>query len=119
MRGSTPGCRVQLRPQESVAAEVPKKLQHSSSENGNCYGRSRVFWIWNLFGAGDLEIGALSRYGVAAAVAAGEAAGAGEPKLKFTVGAFLAPCCAAKNGRGVKPNMPAIIFVGKRFTATL
>ena len=39
-----------------------------------------------------------SRYGVA--LTAGEAAGAGEPKLKFTVGAFSAPGWAAKNGRG-------------------
>src|SRR5436305_14743295 len=45
-------------------------------------------------------------YGVAAAVAAGEAAGAGEPKLKFTVGAFCAPCAASKNGRGANPNIP-------------
>src|SRR5207302_10730318 len=52
-------------------------------------------------------------------VPAGEAAGAGEPKLKFTVGAFSAPCWAAKNGRGENPNIPAIMFVGKRRTATL
>ena len=59
------------------------------------------------------------RYGVGAAVAAGEAPGAGEPKLKFTVGAFSAPCSAEKNGRGENPNIPAIVFVGNRFTATL
>src|SRR5947209_1034543 len=58
-------------------------------------------------------------YGVAAAVAAGEVAGAGEPKLKFTVGAFCAPCAASKNGRGANPNIPAIKFVGKLRTATL
>src|SRR5205085_5760649 len=58
-------------------------------------------------------------YGVAAAVAAGEAAGAGEPKLKFTVGAFSAPGWAAKNGRGANPNIPAIRLVGKRRTAVL
>ena len=34
----------------------------------------------------------------------GEIAGAGVPKLKFTVGAFSAPGCAAKNGRGAKPK---------------
>src|ERR1700704_1578323 len=51
------------------------------------------------------------------AVAAG--AGVGDPKLKFTVGALSAPCCAAKNGRGWKPNIPAIKFVGKRRTAVL
>src|ERR1700716_2986344 len=28
----------------------------------------------------------------------GAGIGVGEPKLKFTVGAFSAPCCAAKNG---------------------
>ena len=32
-------------------------------------------------------------YGVAAG------AGGGDPKLKFTVGAFSAPCCDAKKGR--------------------
>src|SRR5262249_2149651 len=58
-------------------------------------------------------------YGVAAAVAGGEAAGAGEPKLKFTVGARSAPACAWKNGRCENPNIPAIKFVGKRRTATL
>src|SRR5438552_5430950 len=52
-------------------------------------------------------------------VAAGEAAGAGEPKLKFTVGAFSAPCWAAKNGREENPNIPAIVLVGKRRTAVL
>ncbi len=52
-------------------------------------------------------------------VGAAEAAGAGVPKLKFTAGAFSAPGCAAKNGRGEKPNIPAIIFVGKRRTAVL
>ncbi len=51
------------------------------------------------------------------AVAAGE--GAGDPKLKFTVGAFSAPAWALKNGRGEKPNIPAIMLVGKRFTAVL
>src|SRR5437870_11756654 len=55
------------------------------------------------------------RYGVAA----GEAGGAGEPKLKFTVGAFSAPCWAAKNGRGANPNIPVIVLVGKRRTAVL
>src|SRR5436189_2281988 len=58
-------------------------------------------------------------HGVAAALGAGEAAGAGEPKLKFTVGAFSAPCCAAKKGRDENPNIPAIMFVGKRRTAVL
>jgi hypothetical protein len=50
-------------------------------------------------------------------VAAGD--GAGVPKLKFTVGALSAPGCAAKNGRGAKPNIPAIKFVGKLRTAVL
>jgi hypothetical protein len=36
------------------------------------------------------------RYGEAVAAAAGLAAGAGEPKLKFTVGAFSAPDWAVK-----------------------
>src|SRR5258708_5792828 len=58
-------------------------------------------------------------YGVAAAVVAGEAAGAGEPKLKFTVGARSAPACALKNGRAENPNMPATVLVGKRRTAVL
>jgi hypothetical protein len=56
-------------------------------------------------------------YGVAADVAAGE--GAGEPKLKCTGGGLSAPGCAVKNGRGAKPNMPAIRFTGKLRTATL
>ena len=38
-------------------------------------------------------------YGVAAAVAAGAGEAAGEPKLKFTVGARSAPGSASKNGR--------------------
>ena len=39
-------------------------------------------------------------YGVALAVAAGEAMGAGEPKFgKVTVGAFSAPGCDWKKGR--------------------
>ena len=50
-------------------------------------------------------------------VPVGEAAGAGVPKLKFTAGALSAPGCAAKNGRGAKPNIPAIKFVGKLRTA--
>jgi hypothetical protein len=50
-------------------------------------------------------------------VAAGE--GAGEPKLKFTGGGLSAPVCAVKNGRGGKPSIPAIKFVGKLRTATL
>src|SRR5205807_9721373 len=54
-------------------------------------------------------------YGVGAAVAAG----AGLPKLKFTVGGFSAPACASKNGRGWNPNMPANRFVGKVRTAVL
>jgi hypothetical protein len=45
--------------------------------------------------------------------------GAGVPKLKFTAGALSAPGCAAKNGRGAKPNIPAIKFVGKLRTAVL
>ncbi len=58
------------------------------------------------------------RYGVAAGVAAGD--GAGEPKLgKFTAGGRSAPCCAAKNGRCAKPNIPAMKFVGKLRTAVL
>src|SRR5947209_20100353 len=77
--------------------------------------RRDLFFI--VFGEADPPPAAT--YGVAAAVAAGEGAGAGEPNLKFTVGAFSAPCCAAKKGRGAKPNIPAIMFVGKRFTATL
>ena len=52
-----------------------------------------------------------------AAVAAG--AGAGELKLNCTGGGFSAPGCAAKNGFGGKPSMPAIKFVGKLRTATL
>src|SRR5262249_55721369 len=38
----------------------------------------------------------------------GEVAGAGVPKLNCTGGGFSAPGCAAKNGRGGKPSMPAI-----------
>jgi hypothetical protein len=56
-------------------------------------------------------------YGVVAGVVAG--AGAGLPKLKFTVGGFSAPACASKNGRGWNPNMPANRFVGKVRTAVL
>src|ERR1700726_1807676 len=56
-------------------------------------------------------------YGEPAGEAAGD--GAGVPKLKFTVGAFSAPGCAAKNGRGAKPNMPAIKLVGKLRTVVL
>src|SRR3989442_401736 len=52
-------------------------------------------------------------------VPVGEVAGAGVPKLKFTAGALSAPGCAAKNGRGAKPNIPAIKFVGKLRTAVL
>ena len=58
-----------------------------------------------------------SRYGEPAGEAAGD--GAGVPKLKFTAGALSAPGCAAKNGRGAKPNIPAIKFVGKLRTAVL
>src|SRR5437868_15225218 len=54
-------------------------------------------------------------YGVGAVVAAG----AGLPKLKFTVGGFSAPACASKNGRGWNQNMPANRFVGKVRTAVL
>src|SRR5437667_10254565 len=54
-----------------------------------------------------------SRYGETAG------AGAGVPKLKFTAGALSAPGCAAKNGRGAKPNIPAIKFVGKLRTVVL
>src|SRR5712692_11548809 len=68
------------------------------------------FEIWDFFGTWSLGFGA---YGVAVA------AGAGAPKLKFTVGAFSAPCWAAKNGRDANPNIPAIVFVGKRRTAVL
>src|SRR6185503_11587892 len=46
-------------------------------------------------------------------------AGAGELKLNCTGGGFSAPGCAAKNGFGGKPSMPAIKFVGKLRTATL
>src|SRR5258708_29631403 len=66
---------------------------------------------------GEADPPKIDIYGVA--LAAGEAAGAGEPKLKFTVGAFSAPCWAAKNGRDANPNIPAIVFVGKRRTAVL
>jgi hypothetical protein len=52
-------------------------------------------------------------YGVAAG------AGAGELKLNCTGGGFSAPGCAAKNGFGGKPSIPAIKFVGKLRTATL
>src|SRR6266513_4037485 len=51
------------------------------------------------------------------AVVAG--AGAGEPKLNCTGGGLSAPVCAVKNGRGGKPSIPAIKFVGKLRTATL
>ena len=70
------------------------------------------------FGTWDLR---LCRQGVAAAVAAGAgvAAGEGDPKLKFTVGAVSAPGCALKNGRGAKPKKPAMKFAGKLLTATL
>ena len=54
------------------------------------------------------------------AVAAGAAgAGAGEPKLNCTAGGLSAPVCAVKNGRGGKPSIPAMKFVGKLRTATL
>ena len=49
----------------------------------------------------------------------GRGAGAGELKLNCTGGGFSAPGCAAKNGFGGKPSMPAIKFVGKLRTATL
>src|SRR5262249_37283114 len=49
----------------------------------------------------------------------GDVAGAGVPKLNCTGGGFSAPGCAAKNGLGGKPSMPAIKFVGKPGTATL
>ena len=57
----------------------------------------------------------LPRYGDPA----GDAAGAGVPKLKFTAGGLSAPGCALKNGRGAKPNIPAIKFVGKLRTVVL
>src|SRR5690242_15873748 len=110
MRRSALSYKVQSRPRELDDAEIsnprnqiPNKSQVSSSKKGGVRARSLGIWVlgfvWNLrFG-----IWTLRRYGVAAAVAAGEAAGAGEPKLKFTVGAFSAPGCAAKNGRGENP----------------
>jgi hypothetical protein len=49
-------------------------------------------------------------YGVGAAVAAG--AGAGLPKLKFTVGAFSEPVSAWKNARGLNPNILFNMLVG-------
>jgi len=52
-------------------------------------------------------------------VAAGEAAGAGEPKLKFTFGAFSAPGCGGEIRTRRDPNMPAIKFVGKLRTCVL
>src|SRR5438552_22024 len=58
-----------------------------------------------------------SRYGELVGETAGT--GAGVPKLKFTAGALSAPGCAAKNGRGAKPNIPAIKFVGKLRTVVL
>ena len=57
----------------------------------------------------------LPRYGDPA----GDAAGAGVPKLKFTAGGRSAPGCEAKNGRDENPNIPAIMFVGNRRTAVL
>src|SRR5258708_620506 len=68
---------------------------------------------------GEADPPKLDIYGVALAVAIGEAAGAGEPKLNCTFGAFSAPGWAAKNGRGENPNIPAIMLVGKRRTAVL
>src|SRR5207248_6269305 len=71
------------------------------------------------FDSATLRLGLRAKvYGVAAAVAAGDA-GAGLPKLKFTAGGFSAPAWASKNGRGWKPNIPANRFVGKVRTATL
>src|SRR5947207_8928631 len=49
----------------------------------------------------------------------GTGEGAGEPKLKFTAGGLSAPGSAVKNGRGAKPNIPAIKFVGKLRTVVL
>jgi hypothetical protein len=49
----------------------------------------------------------------------GAGEGAGEPKLKFTAGGCSAPFLASKKGRGAKPNIPAIKFVGKLRTAVL
>ena len=65
------------------------------------------FWDWDL------------GFGIFYGVAAGETAGAGEPKLNCTGGGRSAPGVAEKNGRGGNPNIPAIKFVGKLFTAVL
>src|SRR5919201_3097143 len=51
--------------------------------------------------------------------AAGETAGGGEPKLNCTAGGRSAPAVAVKKGRDEKPNMPAIMLVGKLRTAVL
>src|SRR5260370_32682561 len=66
---------------------------------------------------GEADPPKIDIYGVALAVAAGEAAGAGEPELEFTVGAFFAPCWAAKKWRRTNPNIPAIVFLWKRPTS--
>src|SRR5207302_2283572 len=109
-------CRRNPRPQRPNPKEPPKsKLQKRKLLRAVTWYLG--FGICLELGIWRLEL--VRRYGVAAAVAAGEAAGAGEPKLNCTFGAFSAPCWAAKNGRVEKPNIPAIVFVGKRRTAVL
>ena len=89
----------------------------TSSRSTNGYSRaSSIVCPQNCCCAPDPRSFA-SRYGEPAGEAAGDAAGV--PKLKFTAGALSAPGCAAKNGRGAKPNIPAIKFVGKLRTVVL
>src|ERR1700730_13713221 len=108
--GSRAGCVV-------GAGDTPAATKESNTIGGrDTFPEPPTFPI---FTCTDENSGTSRRDGPTYGVPVGEVAGAGVPKLKFTTGAFSAPGCAAKNGRGAKPNIPAIKFVGKLRTAVL